>query len=330
MRETRLRSTEVSVRGCAQFLRSGKITAQRSTVRSMLGRPSGDLWIPQLAQIWEQLSDFARLGDLVTIHRGIEWQSDQQGRWSETERPAYQRGLHSARHFRQFLPNDSVWLDCREHELRGNAIRYAWDQPKLIANAVRLRRRAWCFTASLDLQGWVCSQQFFGLWPRESLSENELLTLTAILNGPVANAFLASHTQKRRFRISLLKQAPIPEPLPLRAGELVRGYLSLTSAERISDRNAQKAAELLTEIDASVLDAYDLPLRVERELLDYFRDEDRPVAHEWPHWADGSLVPGLTLGEHLTRGMESQGGWFQKVFTPLPKDEADALREYGA
>lgn len=329
LRKTTLRSTEISVRGCAHFLKSGKTTAQRSIVRSLPDRPSGDLWIPQLVQIWEQLSEFARLGDFVSIHRGIEWQSDQQDRWSEMERPAHRRGLHSARHFRQFLPNDPVWLDCRDLVLRGNAIQYAWEQPKLIANAVRLRRQAWCFSAFLDTQGWVCSQQFFGLWPRETMPENELLALTAVLNGPVANAFLACHTQKRRFRISLLQQTPIPERLPVRAGELVRQYLSLVSTESVSGRNAQKASDLLTQIDAAVLDAYDLPLRFERELLDYFQNENRPVAHDWPHWAENALVPGLTLAEHITHELESQGGWFHKVFTPLPDDEADALREYG-
>ena len=161
------------------------------------------------------------------------------------------------------------------------------------------------------------------------LSETELLVFAAILNGPVANGFLSTHAQGWGVRISSLRKIPIPQPLPVRAGELVEEYLSVDWRQDISGRNAQKAADLLTQIDAAVLDSYDLPLRVERELLDYFRDENRPIAHDWPHWAENALVPGLTLAEHITHELESQGGWVHKVFTPLPDDEADALREYG-
>ena len=327
--ETALRSTEISGRDSAEFLKSGKITAQRSIVRPMPDSPSGNLWIPTLAHVWEHMSDFPHLGDIISVHRGIEWQSGQQGRWSETERPGYRRGLHSARHLRQFIPNDPVWLDCREQNLRGNAIRRSWDQPKLIVNAARLSRQAWRIAASVETTGLVCSQQFVGLWPKERLSSMQLLTVAAILNGPIANAFLTDHARGERFRIATLKKIPVPQRLPVLAGELVGEYLSLVRERDISGRNAQKAADLLTQIDAAILDAYDLPLRIERQLLNYFGDERRPVAHEWPHWAENALVPGLTLGEHITRGMESQGGWFHKVFTPLPNDEADALREYG-
>ena len=330
MRETTLRSTEISGRGCAEFLKSGRTTAQRSIVRPVPDLPSGDLWIPALAHVWEHLSEFPRLGDGLSIHRGIEWQSEQKDRWSVTDRAGYRRGLHSARHLRQFILNDPIWLDCRERNLRGNASKLPWDQPKLIANAARLSRQTWRIAASADTTGLVCSQQFVGLWPLEPLTTTQLLAIAAVLNGPIANAFLSDHARGERFRITTLKTIPIPQPLPVHAGDLVREYLSLVSAPDISGRYARHAADLLTQIDAAVLDAYDLPLRIERQLLNYFGDQQRPVAHDWLHWAENALVPGLTLGEHIFRGLDSQGGWFHKVFTPLPKDEAHALREYGA
>lgn len=330
IRETHLRSTELSRRGRDEFLKKGETTAQRSATRLLTDSACGNLWIPPLMPVWKQLSELPRLGDYLTVHRGIEWQSKQSQRWSRTPRTGYRRGLHSAHHFRQFSLREPVWLDCREEHLRGNAINYAWDEPKLVANAVRVSQHAWRLAACLDRAGLVCSQQFLGIWPRASLSEIDLLVFAAILNGPVANGFLSSHAQGWGVRISSLKQIPIPQPLPVRAGELVQEYLSLLQARNISNRNAGHAADLLTQIDASVLDAYDLPLRIERELLDYFSDETRPVAHDWPHWAQNALVPGLTLGERIARGLDSSGGWFHKVFTPLPKDEADALREYGA
>ncbi|MXW19736.1 MAG: N-6 DNA methylase [Gammaproteobacteria bacterium] len=329
VRETVLRSTEVFRHGRDEFLKSGKVTTQRVLERPMPDVPSGNLWIPPLGAVWEQLSELPRLDEFLTAHRGIEWQSNQSQRWSQEPQTGYRLGLHSAHQFRQFVLKEPVWLDCREPGLRGNAIRREWDNPKLITNAVRVSQHAWRLAACLDTKGLVCSQQFIGIWPRSPLSVTELLAFAAILNGPVANGFLSTHAQGWGVRISSLREIPIPQPLPVRAGELVREYCSLLSAGSISGRSAQKAADLLTQIDAAVLDAYDLPLRVERELLDYFRDENRPIAHDWPHWAENALVPGLTLAEHITHELESQGGWVHKVFTPLPDGEADALREYG-
>lgn len=329
MRQTRLRSTEVSRRGRDEFLKSGKTTTHRVLERTMPDAPSGNLWIPQLGSVWEHLSELPRLDEYLTAHRGIEWQSNQSQRWSQEPHRGFRLGLHSAQQYRQYVQKEPVWLDCREQELRGNAIRREWDKPKLIANAVRVSQHAWRLAVCLDTNGLVCSQQFIGIWPRLRLSETELLAFAAILNGPVANGFLSTHAQGWGVRISSLRKIPIPQPLPVRAGELVREYCSLISAQSISGRSEQRAADLLTQIDAAVLDSYDLPLRVERELLDYFRNENRPIAHDWPHWAENALVPGLTLAEHITHELESQGGWVHKVFTPLPDDEADALREYG-
>ena len=53
----------------------------------------------------------------------------------------------------------------------------------------------------LDRNGLVCSQQFFGLWPKQQLTDAQLLTFAAVLNGPVTNAFLATHSPAKRIRI---------------------------------------------------------------------------------------------------------------------------------
>ena len=114
------------------------------------------------------------------------------------------------------------------------------------------------------------------------------------------------------------------------AGELSKEYLQLVLNLETPDTNAEDANLLLTRIDAAVLEAYDLPLRVERELLKHFLDEERPVPHVWQHWAESVLVPGLTLAERMSGRFDPQGGWFHEVFQPLPTDAAGILREFGA
>ena len=69
-------------------------------------------------------------------------------------------------------------------------------------------------------------------------------------------------------------------------GDLVVEYLQCLEGALMSVASSEQAQALLMQIDAAVLGAYDLPRRLEKQLLDYFRDVDRPLAHAWQHWDD--------------------------------------------
>lgn len=324
-----LRSTEVSDFDRVAFLKTGKTTSERRVVRAVGDPPTGELWIPPLEAVWDYLLTSPRLQSHFTIHRGLEWKSAQQAAWSTQRNAGYRRGLHTARGTRQFVLPSPVWLDCRLDRLLYKAIELPWELPKLIVNAGRLSRGPWRAAATLDKEGLVCSQQFFGLWPHEALSDVQLLTFVAILNGPVANAFLAIHSPANRMRISAVEQIPVPLVLPIRAGELTNEYLRLITQPTALRQDDEKLESLLMQIDAAALSAYDLPLRLERQLLDYFRSADRPVAHPWRHWDASNATAGLTLAERVSGRFHPHGSWVREVFQPLPDDEARLLRTYG-
>ena len=323
-----VRSTEVADRDRSSFLKTGRTTTERRLKRMVDDSPKGDLWIAPLPDLWRYLKLNPRLGNYFAIRWGIQWKSAQSGAWSSEPRVGYRRGLHTARRVRQFALQKPVYLDCRRERLRHNAIDLPWDRHKLVVNAARLTRKSWRIAAALDRSGLVCSQQFFGLWPSRPVSDAELLAFVAILNGPVASGFLATHSPAERIRIRDMKNIPIPSALPSHAAELVTQYgrrlqdLTPTSSE-------DEMEEILTRIDAAVLGAYDLPARLEQQLLDYFRDSDRPVAHSWQHWDERIPAPGLTLAERVSGRFRPHGAWILDVFKPLPADEADLLRNYG-
>ncbi|MEW5704370.1 MAG: N-6 DNA methylase [Pseudomonadota bacterium] len=325
-----LRSTEVSDRDRVIFLKTGKTTTERNVVREVGDPPSGELWVPPLQAVWDYLQASPRLERHFTIHRGIEWKSAQDSAWGTHRRAGYRRGLHTARGARQFMLPNPVWLDCRGERLRARAIDLPWDRPKLVVNAGRLSRGPWRIAAMLDKEGLLCSQQFFGLWPHESFTDTQLLTFAAILNGPVANAFLAVHSPAKGIRISAVEQSPVPSVLPFHVGELVAEYVRQITEPRALNPDEERLEALLTQIDAAVLGAYDLPPRLERQLLEYFSGVDRPVAHPWRHWDVSDPTPGLTLAERVSRRFHPHGSWIQKVFQPLPNGEAMLLRTYGA
>ena len=324
---TVLRSTVVSDADRAAFLNTGHVTTTRFVERAFPPSDQGNLWIPSLRRLWEYLGQSPCLGDFLTIHRGIEWQSGQQGAWAVERRPGYRRGLHTARHTRQYLMPPPVWLDCREDRLRGKAFNLPWAAPKLVANSARLSRGAWRIGAALDTVGLVCSQQYFCLWPRESVDTVSLQVFAALLNGPLASAFLAVHSPEKGMRISAVKRIPVPIAFPESLAGLVDEYVRYFRPEAFTADTHEQLNALLLEIDAAVLHAYDLPPRLEHELLSYFPAEGRPVAHHWQHWNQPDAITGLTLAERLSLRYEHNAS-VGDIFAPLPSEEAAVLRTY--
>ena len=323
-------STEVADHDRSTFLKTGQTTTERRIKRVVGNPPDGDLWIPPLSDLWNCLESAPRLSAYFAIHRGIEWQSSQGDACSDEPRAGYRRGLHKAQRARQFRLQEPLFLDCRQERLRGQAIDRPWDRTKLVVNAARLSRKSWRIAAMLDRAGLVCSQQFCGLWPKQPLTDAQLLTFAAVLNGPVANAYLATHSPAKRIRISALKEIPIPLVLPWQVAELVEEYVLRLQEPKVLDTVPDRLQDVLTLIDAAVLEAYDLSARLERELLEFFRGSERPVAQAWQHWDEHNSAPGLTLAERVSGRFRPCGSWILDVFQPLPADEAERLRTYGA
>jgi hypothetical protein len=300
-RLTSLTSTVVPAQHRDEFLRLGAPVISRTTTRMANPKPSGDLWLRDLESLWRYLADYPKFGSVAVIHRGIEWRGDQRNATSTKSVPGYRRGLHNADAVHPFQLGQAVWLDARPERLLYKAVEFPWDQPKLIANAVRLSRGPWRIAAAVDTDGLVCSQQLFGCWLK-SEGAGALQTWAAVLNGPVANAFVKVHSPANRIRISTMRSLPVPAILPTNTVPLIEEYRSLLSPAsfRLGAEGEQRATVLLNHIDALVLKAYDLPPRLERELLEFFRAARRPTLHAWRHWLPDDFAPALPLYEYLS------------------------------
>jgi hypothetical protein len=255
-------------------------TASHTTeqVRGAEEPSGGKLWSPPLQQIWTALSDLPRLGGLVRGHWGLRWHSGQTGaiRVFDTPGPGRVSGYMDSSAIDQFVLAAPRYLDARAEEIYGGT-NYGWDAPKILANAGRLSRGYWRLAAAVDRSGSRASQQFIGLWPNEDAHDLDLDAVTALLNGPVVNAFLAEHSFDRRFRIRTLEQAPVPKHIPSQLGDLSRAY---AVAVRRTAGDPEKLASLLGEIDKLTLDAYSLPEDLRRDLRAAFGASERPVRGE--------------------------------------------------
>ena len=286
-----------------------------------------DHGVAALRQVWEYLEPLPRVGDFFATCVGIKWHDDVR-LFSEKPSTGFGPVLHAAKGTRQFRVARPVWLECHESALKGESVGLPWNAPKLIAR-VRLRgHEPWSIAAMSDTSGLICSRDHLALWPRDPADAASLAAFAAVLNGPVANALLAPLLPRQGVPIKALERIPVPAKLADDLSALVDEYVRELECDLLADRRNERLNALLMEVDAAVLSAYDLPARLENELLSYFSADGRPVAHEWQHWnAPDDAIAGLTLAERLS-GRYDCAVSIGAVFAPLPADEAAALRAY--
>ena len=330
-RQVQLVSTVVSDRDRADFLAAGKITAERRGSKSI---SAGDLWIGELDELWEVAERLPRLGTMADVYRGLKWWKQGDG-LSKSPREGFAPGVFKpADSLRQFSLGNSVYLNLSpEAAMFPGPLSRPWDQPKVLTNVARLTRGPWRMAAASDRSGLVASQGFFGIWPTSD--QLPLEALTAILNGPLANAFLTERASNQHFTNELLKLLPMPKRALGRVVESMKKYRSASAA---ASAEALRPAEsddvlnrLLIEVDAEVLRAYDLPPRLERRLLEFFRghEHERRVNHPFHGWLPENFTAYMPLHEYLGPLVErNRGAWALEAFTPAPEEEVQLLRQY--
>lgn len=311
-----------------RFLAEGTVTSERQSVREAA---DGNLWLGELDALWTYLADAPRLGDAADISRGLQWRSQRAGVLDEPG-SMRERGIYRpADSLRPFYLMNPVWLSTDpdlSHRL--GPLQKPWDKPKVLINNQRSSRGPWRLAASADTSGLLASQQFTGIWPKGEFGVD---ALTAILNGPLANAYVTEHSTDHDFTNVMLANMPLPRKLDAAAlSQALHEYRAVLDEKLQSALPADCDARLnrlLVWIDALVLDGYDLPPRLEHELFGYFGDRERPVLHEFRGWLPKDLKGYVPLYEWLTRDhAQNRGAWILDVFTPAPKEENDALSRF--
>ena len=263
----------------------------------------------RLPEVWEATASMQRLADVASIHRGIQYNKHFSGHEAElvaTEpRADFAPGVRGTRGSAEpFVVTGQVFLNVAPERMLTSASRFPWEEPKVIVNTSRRSRGPWVMSAAVDESGLVCYQNLHGVWLDGTIP---LEVGAAVLNGPVANAFIAVREGKRHVRVQTLRGVPVPdfdEAQQERVVSLVREYAQTRGAwlaQEVDEREAHdQCLQLLLEIDAEVLRAYDLPLRVEHDLLDYFHGHNRAGPVDFNHYIPLGFRPHFPLHMHVS------------------------------
>ncbi len=305
--------TEVADKDRERFLEEYSYT-RRETQEKEVQRARENFAVVALREIWDRLSSFPRLGEVAEIHRGVEWQPPfDPGKYlSTTKKPGFELGLNSvAGNFLSFQTPPTIYLCTKREDRRGNAFDLSWNQPKVIMNAARVSRSSWKIAAFSDEIGLVCSQRFHALWPKKHMWSTK--SLAAVLNAPVACAFVATHEPARDIRKQTLKTLPLPrfgtaeiEALDRYVDHYLRVVKNLSSVEKslfdeeLIASKVEDAKQILLQIDALVLKGYNLPPRLERQLLDFFQGSQRPVPFPFTEYFLESFKPTIPLWMYVS------------------------------
>lgn len=203
------------------------------------------------------------------------------------------------------------WMNRNPKAIRRKSSGYVSGISQIVMNHIRVSRGPWRLKAYLDYHGRPTRGEFLVIRRNSEASPLSLLFLWAVINSPLANAFSYAQSTRRHIYAETIQRLPIAlatssqitrvEDAANRYREaallwsethppLVRISRERAKVARSTDddqmglagldlkeeaRELEELKYLHWRMDAQVLALYDLPAKLERELLDYFAGEIR-------------------------------------------------------
>jgi len=239
------------------------------------------LRLADLLEIWSYCANYPTLEDVASAGQGFIFHGAQLPKGSNTfsqkKFPGSQPGFI---HFDQGLHLHDLpqqyWVNLNPEVIRRAVSGTKVGVPQVLLNYAPCSRGPWRLKALLDSKGHPVSSRFIVVRPSDSYS---VLALWAILNSPVANAFVFSHLGKRDNVVGDVKKMPMPVKTSF-------GRLEATASRYLREASlnsgSAKLKDMLSDVDCEVLRLYALPANLERQILETFTGWERvgvPFSH---------------------------------------------------
>jgi hypothetical protein len=245
---------------------------------------TADLRVPDCDAVWRHLGGYPTLAEIAGAGQGFSFLGRDlpKNAWtlSDSQRAGSRPCFTTSRGDLPIFGTPAVkWMNPDRAVIQAARMGLDGERGQVLVNYVRVSRGEWSMRAWIDREGHAVNSNFLVVRPRQP--EVPGLLIWALLNGPIANAFVYSVATKRHIIRSDLLRLPIPR----RAGDWMGAIISASEAYIASAKGqggilktqpdpGMVKARLLA-MDAAVLQAYDLPPRLERQVLDLFSGVQR-------------------------------------------------------
>lgn len=290
--------------------------------------------IPYLLELWKSLESFPKLGDIATIKLGVQNEPskvipklDYKEKYFKGSVPAI---TNAKENLTQYIFKKTHYIPS-ERLLRRKRAMGAWDlewkSPKIILPAGRISIGPWKFAAILDYDKRYATRNFYAVWPKKS--EIDIKVLAAILNSPLANAYIFSFSSGRSIYKRYYERIPIPPQENIKKNSEVIVSLVEKYIHKIKKNDDSDAYSILVKIDAEVLKLYNLTPKMEKMLLDIFDGFDRPTHFEFKRYYPPNFESYIPL--HIYISEQYKKSTFKKFVEDFPKitdkDSIDFIKE---
>ncbi|UCE58408.1 MAG: SAM-dependent DNA methyltransferase [Phycisphaerales bacterium] len=315
--------------GMSRFRESYTVSTDRLIPQvRFLGTGDSSFRIPELENLWDALDARRKLSDLASMGQGLAHKGKDlpEGAWT-IRSPKRKRDTPG---FADVPRNLQIWglpeevgVNVDSSVLLRMRAGLPPGEPQVLLNYAPVSRGPWRLKAIIDSDDHAVTSRFIAIRPSKPSISVEFLW--ALLNSPVANAFAYCHLGKRDNLVGTMGQMPAPDPAARDVESIVRAACAYRRLVKrfdefmVPDPDESAVRSALLAMDAEVLRLYDLPPRLERELLDLFAGKVRKgVGCTFKQYFPADFTPFVPLHEYLSdEYRRSTAGEMRKRHVPV-------------
>lgn len=199
---------------------------------------------------------------------------------------------------------DEYWMNLAPEVIRRPMWGAQTGNPQILMNYARVGGGPWRIKALIDRHGHPVTSAFLAFRIKD---ENwSLFSLWAVLNSPLANAYVYCNSMERHNLSSTVRGIPIPfctkSALEGLEGLVTEYFTLMEERDRPFEVDVEdKARHLLLCIDAEVMRLYDLPPKMEKRVLDLFQGVERKgVPFSFTGYYPEGFESAIPLHEYLS------------------------------
>ena len=263
-----------------------------------------DLRVPDLEDVWLALKANPKASDFAELMQGLAYKGKDLPpdviTYSDERFPGALQGFLRFENDPQIHQIPKLfWMNLADEAILHRRSGTTVGTPQVLVNYAPVGRGPWRLKAFIDRRGRPVASRFITARSKSYSLE----VLWSLLNSPVANAFVYTHSGKRDNLVSDMRRIPMPEGKAF--GEIetaARNYLDAAVNGAASD----ELCKLILIVDAAVLREYSLPPQLEGALLSLFTGWDRVGV---PFKQDHYFPPELTHLMGFSDFVDYESNW---------------------